>query len=131
LFSLDKYFHIQMYIEISAKMSSIWISITLFAFVNSKLAVTLYNIYMYMCIASSMQYSSENYYQYICLMNKSWWPTTPQTSTKQTITSHLKPLNTKKYHDISKPNSLFSIQDRHRNVVGLNQLIEFQPFPIW
>jgi hypothetical protein len=51
----------------------------------------------------------------------------PSLSTKQTTTSHFKPLNTKKYYDMWFWK--FLAWDMHKNVVGLSQFMGSQPLP--
>ena len=51
---------------------------------------------------------------------KQWWSTIPSTSTKQTITSHLNPLSTKKTHNIWRWKSMFWHETGAKNASELN-----------
>ena len=60
---------------------------------------------------------------------KQWWSSFPPISAKQTITSHLNSLNTKWPWHMTLEIQVLT-WNRHKNVVGLNGLMGFQPSPL-
>jgi hypothetical protein len=63
---------------------------------------------------------------------KQFWSTILPTSTKQTVTAHLDSLYIKKRQHMTLGIQVLT-SDRHKNVVGLNQLMgsQLSPFDDW
>ena len=77
------------------------------------------------CLNVDFTFISWNYQFVIMKWNyKQWWSTILSKSTKQTITSHPKSLNAKEIMTLSIEIQVLD-WDRHKNVVGLKQIMGF------